>query len=91
MSTVKLTPEQEAQVENLFLNARNLANTMGRIMETYESAEQAGAVAMILGAIILCDLEAERFATFEEAADHYVSGAYALHKDLHSSEGKVVQ
>ena len=91
MSTVKLTPEQEAQVENLFLNARNLANTMGRVMDTYESAEQAGAVAMILGAIILRDLEAERFADFEEAAAHYVSGAHALHKDLHSSEGKVVQ
>lgn len=87
----KLTPEQEAMAEKIFMDARNLANAMGRIMETHEPAAQAGAVAMMLGAIILRDMEVGRFDNFEDAAEHYVTGALALHEDLFNTKGMVAQ
>lgn len=91
MDEMFLTSEQKQRIETLLADSQNLATQIGHLMERFDAVAQSGAVAMILGAIVLRGVESGQFASFEEAAAHYVSGARALYQDLGRREKGTMQ
>ncbi len=77
-----LTPEQQKEVDTAFQNSAKLSVELSEILQKHPIIEQVGSVIMILGAIVLSDLESGRFDTADAAAAHYIEGALAVVADM---------
>lgn len=77
-----LTPEQEAEVEDVFKNALKLAGEISSLMEGKHPATQSGAVVFVLAAIVINDLDNKRFENSDAAIAHYVEGVHSVLQDM---------
>jgi hypothetical protein len=81
-----LTPEQEAEVEDVFKNALKLAGEMSHLMEKKHPAVQSGAVVFVLAAIVISDLDNKRFKNADESIAHYVEGVHSVLQDMMNAQ-----
>lgn len=83
-----LTPEQQAEVNEAFKGALELATELVKVMEGKPSAVQAGGAVFIMAAIVCSDIEAGRFKDEHEALAHYIEGVHAVIEDRLGAEAR---